>query len=129
MSNDHVDSAVLSSLRDVMEGEYPVLLDVFIKDSEKRIDDLRQFLAAPGALPGSAEQWQQLGMLAHSFKGSSANMGAGPLSDLCRQLEDLARTAVPNASQAAVLIRAIDDEYQLVQVVFDAELRRSLTRH
>lgn len=34
---DHLDSNVLATLQDVMEAEYPVLLDTFLTDSEERL--------------------------------------------------------------------------------------------
>lgn len=41
MSNTHLDSAVLATLQDVMESEYPALLDTFLADSEERVRLLR----------------------------------------------------------------------------------------
>lgn len=38
MSDIHLDDAVLASLQDVMEDEYPILLDTFVADSEERLD-------------------------------------------------------------------------------------------
>lgn len=37
----HLDYSVLNALQEVMEDEYPTLLDVFLKDSEQRIAQLR----------------------------------------------------------------------------------------
>ncbi|MBX9764643.1 MAG: Hpt domain-containing protein, partial [Pseudomonadaceae bacterium] len=42
MSDIHLDSAVLAALQDVMEDEYPVLLDTFLVDSGERLLLLRQ---------------------------------------------------------------------------------------
>ena len=38
----HLDYSVLNALQEVMEDEYPTLLDVFLKDSEQRVEQLRQ---------------------------------------------------------------------------------------
>ncbi len=37
MAAEHLEGSVLATLRDVMENEYPVLLDTFIVDSEERL--------------------------------------------------------------------------------------------
>ena len=127
---NHVDQAVLSTLRDVMEGEYPALLEVFINDSEKRIADLNVLTQSPGFSATSALQLHEVGMLAHSFKGSCSNMGAVHLAELCRELEDLTRSVESVGQlQLSQLVKAIDSEYRIVRDVFDAELQASLVRH
>lgn len=130
MLENHVDLTVLGTLRDVMEGEYPALLEVFINDSEKRVRELNLLTQDSGFSAASAPQLQQVGMLAHSFKGSSGNMGAAHLSELCRQLEDLARGAAAVSDvQVTHLVKAIDDEYRVVRDVYDIELQTALIRH
>jgi HPt (histidine-containing phosphotransfer) domain-containing protein len=102
---------------------------VFINDSEKRVTDLNQLTQDPGFSAGSASHLQQVGMMAHSFKGSTSNMGATHLSELCRQLEDLGRgvDAVSDA-QVSHLVQAIKSEFRIVRDLFDVELQAALTR-
>jgi len=109
----HLDYSVLSALQDVMEDEYPTLLDVFLKDSELRLLQLRS--AADDRNP----DLQALSLTAHSFKGSSSNMGALRLSELCRQLEERARQQ--ESSGLTELIGKIDTEYLTVRRLFNAE--------
>lgn len=111
----HVDSSVLSALQDVMESEYPTLLDVFLEDSEQRVAQLRQARCAV------APDLQALSLNAHSFKGSSANMGAFRLSELCRQLEEQSRLG--KQEELDRLIEQIDAEYLTVRRLFIAERR------
>lgn len=126
MSN-HVDLTVLGTLRDVMEGEYPALLHIFIKDSEQRVRDLHRLMQSPGFSSSADSRLQQLGLMAHSFKGSSSNMGAAHLAGLCRELEDLARTQTATSdSQISLLVQAIEDEFRVVRDVFDVELNVTL---
>jgi HPt (histidine-containing phosphotransfer) domain-containing protein len=130
----HLDDSVLSTLRDVMEDEYPTLLEVFLKDSDELIHALHQWVSPSdaGADPPQFDplDLKALGMTAHSFKGSSSNMGAVQLTDLCRQLEELARSADPIAPLSLLqLTQRIDREYQLVRRVFDAELQLLAVRH
>ena len=46
MSVTHLDYRVLGGLQEVMEAEYPILLDTFLKDSEQRLVQLHHALAA-----------------------------------------------------------------------------------
>ncbi|KPC33293.1 Hpt domain-containing protein [Pseudomonas syringae pv. cilantro] len=109
----HLDYSVLNALQEVMEDEYPTLLDVFLKDSEQRLQQLRLAVAACDL------DLQELSLNAHSFKGSSSNMGALRLSDLCRELEEQARQQKP--SGLAELVGKIDSEYLTVRGLFNAE--------
>lgn len=109
----HLDSSVLLALQDVMEDEYPTLLDVFIKDSEQRVAQLRQVFDAP------SPDLQALSLNAHSFKGSSSNMGAWQLSELCCQLEERARRQQRDGLEE--LIEQISREYLTVRRLFAAE--------
>ncbi|KAA8694771.1 Hpt domain protein [Pseudomonas caricapapayae] len=109
----HLDYSVLNALQEVMEDEYPTLLDVFLKDSEQRIAQL--LLAVQAASP----DFQELSLTAHSFKGSSSNMGALQLSELCRQLEEQARQQ--RFTGLTELIGKIDSEYMTIRGLFNSE--------
>ncbi|WP_434456076.1 Hpt domain-containing protein [Stutzerimonas urumqiensis] len=114
MSDVHLDSAVLATLQDVMEDEYPVLLDTFLKDSEERVQLLHQALEA-----GDGEALRRA---AHSFKGSCSNMGAMLLTELCRALEDAARQGA--LEQADGLIDRIEREFAIVRILMRSERQR-----
>lgn len=137
MADIHLDDSVLNTLRDVMEDEYPTLLEVFLKDSDERIYALHQWVTPRDGSRDSLQpilsdplDLKTLGMTAHSFKGSSSNMGAVQLADLCRQLEELARSAEPIRPLSLLqLTQQIDHEYQLVRRLFDAELQLFPVRH
>lgn len=109
----HLDYNVLNVLQEVMEDEYPTLLEVFLKDSEQRVLQLRKSFEALDT--------QELSLIAHSFKGSSSNMGALLLSDLCRELE--ARTRRQELAGVEELVGKISSEFQTVRRLFDAELQ------
>lgn len=111
MSNIHIDHEVLSGLQEVMEDDYLKLLETFLKDSEDRLSQLHEATSA-----------QELGYAAHSFKGSSSNMGAKALAELCRQLEE--RVKHPPLNDIEVLINQIDHEYEAVRELYKEELRR-----
>lgn len=114
MSDPHLDSDVLAALQDVMEDEYPVLLDTFLADSEERLRALREAQLADDA--------QAIRLAAHSFKGSCSNMGALLLAGLCRQLEDAGRCG--DLSEAPALLEQIEREFAIVRILFKSERQR-----
>lgn len=121
---NHVDLDVLGRLRDVMEGGYPSLLEVFIKDSQQRVTQLSGLVRDPLFSTASPDQLKRLGEMAHSFKGSSGNMGAAQLTELCCQLEALGRTpSTDSAILARQLVQAIEDEFHIVRGLFEVELQ------
>ncbi|MDP3977622.1 MAG: Hpt domain-containing protein [Pseudomonas sp.] len=117
MSDIHLDSAVLAALQDVMEDEYPALLDTYLADSEERLRLLRQTLRDADA--------QGLRLAAHSFKGSCSNMGAPTLAGLCKQLEEVARREA--LAEAPELTERIEREFAIVRILFKAERQRYRT--
>lgn len=105
MSDIHLDHSVLSALRDVMEDEFPVLLDTFLTDSAERLRQIRQANAASDS--------QGLRLAAHSFKGSCSNMGAHELASLCKLLEDMAHRE--QLADAPGVILLIEQEFLIVR--------------
>ncbi|MBC3304451.1 HPt (histidine-containing phosphotransfer) domain-containing protein [Pseudomonas cedrina] len=107
----HLDPDVLSSLQEVMESEYPKLLETFLDDSQKRVEALRK----------ARDDAKALGLIAHSFKGSSGNLGAVRLTQLCQQLEE--ESAGP-AAELGALVDQIDQEFALVRPLYESERQR-----
>jgi histidine phosphotransfer protein HptB len=81
MATQHLDREILEELRVVMGNEFSGLLQTFIQDSAQRVAAIRRELDAANAVG--------LRAAAHSFKGSSSNMGARQLAQLCKQIEEL----------------------------------------
>ncbi|MDD1013164.1 Hpt domain-containing protein [Pseudomonas rubra] len=111
MSDSHIDREVLSDLQEVMEDGYLQLLETFLEDSEKRLSQLHE-----------AKSADELAHAAHSFKGSSSNMGAVALAELCRQLEDRVNQGPLQGIED--LINQIDREYSAVRALYRAECQR-----
>lgn len=123
MAMNHVDYGVLSNLQDVMEGEYPTLIDTFLSDSEQRMGQLHH------ALTAQAASLEELAMAAHSFKGSSGNMGAVRLAQLCSQLEGLCGHPEELAQREPLAevkesVHKIELEFATVRRLFDIERQR-----
>jgi|TARA_B110000116_G_scaffold145681_1_gene126155 HPt (histidine-containing phosphotransfer) domain-containing protein len=81
-SKQRLDGDILAMLKDVMEDEFPVLIDTYLIDAAIRIKALREALDEQDA--------EMVRITAHSFKGSSSNIGAAPLADLCMVIENSA---------------------------------------
>ncbi len=107
----HLDPTVLSGLQEVMEGEYPKLLDTFLDDSQKRVEALRK----------ARDDAKALGRIAHSFKGSSGNLGAVRLAQLCQRLEV---ESVESNADLGALVDQIDHEFALVKPLYETERQR-----
>ena len=116
MSDIHMDPKVVDALRDVMEGGFADLLDTFLSDSEERLGQLH-----------STREVRDLTLVAHSFKGSSSNMGAIRLAHLCGLLEE--RAQKKQLAEIQDLVIKIDDEYQMVRRLYRAERQRSVPPH
>ena len=108
MVDIHLAPQVLSGLQEVMEGEYPKLLDTFLDDSQKRVEALRK----------ARDDAKELGQIAHSFKGSSGNLGAVRLAHLCQRLES---ESVEAAADLGALVDQIDREFALVRPMYELE--------
>ncbi|MDD2105490.1 MULTISPECIES: Hpt domain-containing protein [Pseudomonas] len=111
MTDMHIDHKVLSDLREVMEDGYLQLVQTFLDDSERRLGQLH-----------AAKSAEELRSAAHSFKGSSSNMGAVALANLCQQLEECARR--PPLYGIEDLINRIDQEFLEVQGFYRGEQQR-----
>ncbi|WP_460419389.1 Hpt domain-containing protein [Pseudomonas sp. microsymbiont 2] len=94
-----------------MEEGYLQLLETFLEDSERRLSQLHE-----------AKDAGELGLAAHSFKGSSSNMGAVGLAGLCQQLEERVRDQSLYGIED--LINRIDQEYLEVQRFYRGERER-----
>ena len=111
MSDIHMDPKVVDALRDVMEGGFADLLDTFLSDSEERLGQLH-----------STREAGDLTLVAHSFKGSSSNMGAIRLAHLCGILEDRAKKSPLVGIDE--LVSKVTSEYKMVRRLYVQERER-----
>jgi HPt (histidine-containing phosphotransfer) domain-containing protein len=112
VADTHVDRDVLSALQDVMEESYLELLDTFLADSESRLRELK-----------ISDDAATLANVAHSFKGSSSNMGAVRLAELCHELEQ--RVKVISVAATRKMVDDSPGEFAIVRPVYEAERQRS----
>lgn len=117
---EHLDYDTVNTLKDVMEDDFELLLETFVQDSAERIRTLR--LVIQGAdIQGADIQGTEpdaIRRTAHSFKGSSCNVGAMQLSALCSTLE---KKAAENQLDGLVAdLEAIEQEFAHVQMLLRA---------
>ncbi|PXX91023.1 histidine kinase [Marinobacter vulgaris] len=101
----HLDQEALTELQDVMEDEFDILINTYIKDSADRIAHLRSALAQEDA--------DRFSRSAHSFKGSCINIGAPRLGELCSEAEQAGRSN--RLGEAAAMVEAIESEFRQVE--------------
>ncbi len=115
-----VDLTVLRGIRELREPGEPDplvdLIDLYLQDTPARVAKMQAALAASdgGALASAA----------HSLKGSSSNLGARQLANLCMQVEKLAKAG--QMADAEGLFAALTDEFARVCAVLQAERARGL---
>jgi len=112
-----IDRSVLASLRDLQdEGEPDIIVevcDLFRKHAPERLSSIEQ-----AAEIGDAKG---LHMAAHSFKSSSAYVGAMRLSALSKDLEQMGRSEVLEGAKDKA--KALKEEYFRVLSALEAEIK------
>lgn len=83
MSEHYLDEALFEELREILDTEFPTLINTFIQDSGVRLRELTEAFQR-GQVDGVRKA-------AHSLKGASANLGLLRLAEECRLLEEAAR--------------------------------------
>jgi HPt (histidine-containing phosphotransfer) domain-containing protein len=121
MANGDVvlDPAVIESLRQLTPpGEADVLAEIltmFVDEVPKKIAALQAAVLAGDAA--------QVARLAHSLKGSSGNIGAAAMLDVCRRIDDLAKAG--DLARVTPLVAALTSEYHRVELEIKHLLRTS----
>lgn len=113
-----LDQEVLDNLRDLPgEGADDLLgelIILFAQEAPPRISALRDALQQ-----GDAKRVMQV---AHSLKGSSANLGATRMAALCNELEQRGRTG--NLAGGSEVHTALVNEYPRVMLALERERTR-----
>lgn len=104
MTQEPVDTAMLGQLQELLGARFCELVDRYSSDGSRRIELLRQAIAAGDLDTVHAE--------AHGLKGSSRNVGANALGDLCAELEEKGRNCDDEGLGA--LFAAVEQEFAAV---------------
>lgn len=110
--NEHVDEAILVELQEIMEDDFPVLLETYIVDSQTKLEALNEAF--------TLQDLDKIRNVAHGFKGSSLNMGAHALAGLCASVEDFARNS--EFENAEMVASKIGVEFEHVKSIIEQKL-------
>lgn len=80
--SEPLNMELLNELRDIMEDEFPSLLETFLTESQKQYQEAR--------LAFASKNMAELRRAAHSLKGSCGNVGALDLHAMCTAIESQA---------------------------------------
>ncbi len=109
-----MDEQVLNELIDSGKEDLLIkLLKMYVDYSPEIIDNIN--------IACKSEQWDELKFQAHSFKSSSANLGAVFLAQLCGELEVMEQSLLKEKAQQQV--KKINQEFVLVCNVFTSKLK------
>lgn len=103
----HVEPETMSMLQEVMEDGFEPLIQSYISDSQHRIGELRVAL--------TQQDSEMIRRLAHSLKGSSGNVGACHVAELCLQVEQQGREGTLDGLDQ--LLVQIEEELEEVFVI------------
>lgn len=110
-----IDRSALDAIRALQSEEEPnivrELITIYIEDSNARLAEMRKTVSVGDPV--------QIRRAAHGLRGSSANLGARTLADLCAQLEDS-----PVVARASELLELIELEFRSVRAALELESRR-----
>lgn len=102
----------LKQLRELLGDTYRELLEAYLDDSPKKLDQMQSSFREL--------DFESLANAAHTMKGSSGNMGAQKLSEVCAEIERLARSNSTDGLEE--MIREVDLVYQDVKKILEQEM-------
>ena len=109
-----INKEMIEELKDLMEDDFPLLINTFLDDSNKRLVDLKLAIVEANA--------NEVRELAHGFKGSSANLGAEKLAEISSELESMGRN--DGLSEAESRFKELNNEYKIILEYFKSLLNR-----
>jgi CheY-like chemotaxis protein len=109
-----LDEEVIAGLRELQEDDGPdilaELIEMYLSDTPPRLGSLKEAIAS-----GDANAVREL---AHSVKGSSSNLGAQRMAQLCAQLEAYGKSG--DLSDAGPVAQKLDAEFQKTMSALNA---------
>lgn len=102
---NHLDATTLATLKEIMGDDFALLLHTYIQDSNERLSAIHALITTADA--------ERIRRAVHSVKGSSSNIGAFHLSELCAALEQ--RAARGELRSAASDLHTIEREFRAVE--------------
>ena len=107
-----IDEGMISALRDMGPEIFVELVELYLEEAPNQVAELRrQFELGDAAGMAAA---------AHSLKGSSLNLGANSLADICKQIELKGKNG--NLVKVDDLLEQLDLRYEEVQTALAKEI-------
>jgi CheY-like chemotaxis protein/HPt (histidine-containing phosphotransfer) domain-containing protein len=114
-----LDARALAGLRELQQEGEPnfveELVQLFLKDVPPQLAILREVVEGDDA--DSVER------IAHTLKGSSGNMGAKRMAEICAQLQEAGASG--DLARAPELLRRLEEEFGRVRPALEEEVARS----
>lgn len=107
---------VMNELREIMEDAFNSLLQAYLDDAPRRLERMHEAVAQ-NDLQGLIDE-------AHGLKGSSANLGAAELAEVCEQVVRAGREE--RLSDPLAALERIRQAYEPVAVFLEKELQREV---
>ncbi|MDP9474716.1 MAG: response regulator [Actinomycetota bacterium] len=111
-----LDRSALDGLRELSgPGEPDILAELvglFLEDAPPRLQTLREALAE-----GDARRVKEI---SHALKGSSSNMGAARMAEICAQLEDVGATG--DLNKTSDLLDRLEKEFAKARSALEGEV-------
>jgi two-component system sensor histidine kinase/response regulator len=112
---DPIDRATVESLRELGGSEMlSELIAMFFDDARSGIDAMREAVERGDA--------QTVERAAHTLKGSSGNMGANRMAELCEELQDAGVSG--DLTHAPELLEGLEVEFGRVRPALETEVAR-----
>ena len=105
--SDHIDQEIIDELKKLLDNEQ--LQDVtklFVEHVEQRLEQLHKAV--------KENDMDEIESISHSMKGSSANMGATLMSQMCNEVMESTKTGNLPESINETLVR-LEKEYEIVK--------------
>ena len=101
--------STISSLQEATGDVFQEILGIYLKDAQQNLESM--------IASSQSHDTDQLLRLVHTLKGSSRNVGASELADLCESFEkDLRNAEYSNLDQRITIIRStFEDTLPLLQ--------------
>jgi len=105
MAITHINDAYLDDLANVLEEEFPAIIESFINSSSKILDSISASLLS--------QDIESFTLKIHSLKGSCRNVGADHLAELCMKEETFAKNGQVNKMDPALC--DVRQEFEIVK--------------
>lgn len=103
--NEVIDATKLSELRQILGLNFQLFVETYQKDMQGRSQAMIAALAE--------QNWREIQQQAHSLKGSSSNIGADHIFNICERIEGFANSSAE--ADVAAELEALTGAIALVE--------------